>query len=40
MRRKLEALAAAHDDSLDPLLVDAADRLSAHATRAEPDAHP
>ena len=28
MRRRLEALAAAHDDSLDPLLVDAAGRLA------------
>ena len=40
MRRNLEALAAAHDDSLDPLLVDAAGQLAAHATRSEPDAHP
>jgi formate dehydrogenase subunit delta len=32
MRRNLEALAAAHDDSLDPLLVDAAGRLAAHAS--------
>ena len=40
MRRGLEALAAAHDDSLDPLLVDAAGRLTAHATRSEPDAQP
>jgi formate dehydrogenase subunit delta len=39
MRRNLEALAAAHDDSLDPLLVDAAGRLAAHAARSEPDAH-
>jgi formate dehydrogenase subunit delta len=31
MRRTLETLAAAHDDSLDPLLVDAAARLAAHA---------
>ena len=38
MRRDLEALAAAHDDSLDPLLVDAAGRLAAHAARPEPDA--
>ena len=38
MRRALEALAAAHDDSLDPLLVDAAGRLAAHASRSEPDA--
>jgi formate dehydrogenase subunit delta len=40
MRRELEALAAAHDDSLDPLLVDAAGRLATHATRSEPDAQP
>jgi formate dehydrogenase subunit delta len=40
MRRHLEALAAAHDDSLDPLLVDAAGRLAPHATRSEPDAQP
>ena len=40
MRRGLEALAAAHDDSLDPLLVDAAGRLAAHASRSEPDAQP
>ena len=33
MRRTLEALAAAHDESLDPLLVDAAGRLAAHASR-------
>lgn len=32
MRRNLEALAAAHDDSLDPLLVDAAGRLAARAS--------
>jgi formate dehydrogenase subunit delta len=38
MRRNLEALAAAHDDSLDPLLVDAAGRLARHAARSEPDA--
>jgi formate dehydrogenase subunit delta len=37
MRRTLEALAAAHDDSLDPLLVDAAGRLAAHAARTEPE---
>ena len=35
MRRALEALAAAHDDSLDPLLVDATGRLAAHASRTE-----
>ena len=40
MRVALEALAAAHDDSLDPLLVDAAGRLAAHASRSEPDAQP
>jgi formate dehydrogenase subunit delta len=40
MRRNLEALVAAQDDSLDPLLVDAAGRLAAHATRSEPDAQP
>ena len=40
MRRNLEALAATQDDSLDPLLVDAAGRLASHATRAEPDAQP
>ena len=40
MRRALEALAAAHDDALDPLLVDAAGRLAAHASRSEPDAQP
>jgi len=32
MRRNLEALVAAHDDSLDPVLVDAAGRLAAHAS--------
>ena len=31
MRRNLEALAAAHDDSLDPLVVDAAGRLARQA---------
>jgi formate dehydrogenase subunit delta len=40
MRRNLEALAAAHDESLDPLLVDAAGRLAAHASRSEPESHP
>ena len=40
MRRNLEALVAAQDDSLDPLLVDAAGRLAAHAARSEPDAQP
>ena len=40
MRRTLEALAAAHNDALDPLLVDAAGRLAAHASRSEPDAQP
>jgi formate dehydrogenase subunit delta len=38
MRRNLEALVAAHDDSLDPLLVDAAGRLAAHASPSGPDA--
>lgn len=40
MRRALEALVAAGDDSLDPLLVDAAGRLATHASRSEPDAQP
>ena len=40
MRRNLEALAAAHDESLDPLLVDAAGRLATHASRSEPESHP
>jgi formate dehydrogenase subunit delta len=40
MRRTLEALVAAHDDALDPLLVDATGRLAAHASRSEPDAQP
>lgn len=40
MRQRLEALAAAHDEALDPLLVDAAGRLAAHASRSEPEAHP
>ena len=40
MRRNLEALAAAHDESLDPRLVDAAGRVAAHASRTEPDSHP
>jgi formate dehydrogenase subunit delta len=31
MRRNLEALVAAHDETLDPVLVDAAGRLAAHA---------
>ncbi|HEY2880751.1 formate dehydrogenase subunit delta [Nocardioides sp.] len=38
MRKGLEALAAQGDDSLDPLLVDAAGRLAAHASRSDPDA--
>lgn len=39
MRRNLEALVAAHDDSLDPVLVDAAGRLAARAAAAaKPDA--
>ncbi len=37
MRRNLEALAAAHDESLDPVLVDAAGRLAAHASSSQPD---
>ena len=40
MRRALEALVATHDDALDPLVVDAAGRLAAHASRSEPDAQP
>jgi len=32
MRLALEALAAAHDDTLDPVLVDAAGRLATHAS--------
>ncbi len=32
MRRNLEALVAAHDESLDPVLVDAAGRIAAHAS--------
>ena len=36
MRRALEALVAAHDDSLDPLVVDAAGRLAAQASPVEP----
>jgi formate dehydrogenase subunit delta len=40
MRRGLEALVAEGDDSLDPLVVDAAGRLAAHASRKEPDVHP
>ena len=40
MRRTLEVLAATHDDSLDPLLVEAAGHLTAHASRSEPDAQP
>jgi formate dehydrogenase subunit delta len=40
MRRNLEALVAAGDDTLDPLLVDAAGRLATHASRTEPDAQP
>ena len=38
MRRDLEALAAAHDESLDPLLVDAAGRLAAQASGSGPQA--
>lgn len=40
MRLGLEALVAEGDDSLDPLVVDAAGRLATHATRSEPDAQP
>ena len=40
MRRDLEALAAAGDDSLDPLLVEAVGQLATHASRREPDAQP
>ncbi len=40
MRRALEALVAEHDDSLDPLLVDAVGRLVKHAARSTPDAQP
>ena len=40
MRRRLEALVAEGDDSLHPLLVDAAGRLATHVTRSEPDAQP
>jgi formate dehydrogenase subunit delta len=40
MRRNLEALAASHDDSLDPLLVDAAGRLATHAAGAESPSPP
>jgi formate dehydrogenase subunit delta len=40
MRRALEALVAAHDESLDPLVVDAAGWLATHDDRSEPDAHP
>jgi formate dehydrogenase subunit delta len=41
MRRGLEALVASGDDSLDPLLVDAAGHLATQgARREEPDAQP
>ena len=40
MRRDLEALVAAGDDSLDPLLVDAAGLMATHASRSEPEAQP
>jgi formate dehydrogenase subunit delta len=40
MRQALAALAAAHDDSLDPLLADAADRLAAGVSGAEPETAP
>jgi formate dehydrogenase subunit delta len=37
MRRNLEALVAAHDDSLDPVVVDAAGRLATRAATQESD---
>jgi formate dehydrogenase subunit delta len=40
MRRELEALVAAQDESLDPRLVDATGRLAAQPTRSEPEAQP
>jgi formate dehydrogenase subunit delta len=40
MRRNLEALVAAHDDSLDPVVVDAAGRLATHAAGSEPHTQP
>ncbi len=40
MRRTLEALVAAGDDTLDPRLVEATGRLATHASRSEPDAQP
>ncbi len=40
MRTALEALVAEGDDSLDPVVVDAAGRLATHASRSEPDAQP
>jgi formate dehydrogenase subunit delta len=40
MRTALEALVAEGDDSLDPLLVDAAGRIAAHDSRSEPDSSP
>ena len=40
MRRTLQALAAAHDDSLDPLLVDAAGRLATDDDGSQPGTHP
>jgi formate dehydrogenase subunit delta len=40
MRRGLEGLVSEADDSLDPLLVDAAGRLARHASRSEPDSFP
>jgi len=40
MRRALEALVAEGDDSVDPLVVDAAGRLAAHASRKRPDVQP
>ena len=40
MRRRLEALVAAGDDTLDSRLVEAVGRLATHASRSEPDAQP
>jgi formate dehydrogenase subunit delta len=40
MRHNLQALVTAGDDSLDPLLVDAARSLIEHPTRSERDAQP
>lgn len=40
MRRRIEALAAAQDDALDPVLVDAVGRLAFEDTHPEPDVLP